>query len=89
MIKSGKQLKAVRTALNWSQADLASRAQAHEKTVAYWEARDRIPEPPNRKLVAVLDVFSSPSEKDNVNAAIQQAMDTAALLESLSQGGQQ
>jgi transcriptional regulator with XRE-family HTH domain len=92
MIKSGKQLKAVRTALEWSQADLAARARVHEKTIAYWEGQGDLSVPrkyPDRKLSAVLGVFRDPSEKTNVDAAIQQAMDTAALLESLSQGGQQ
>jgi len=42
MITTGKQIKAARAALNWTQGDLAERAKLHFKAVAYWERHDTI-----------------------------------------------
>ncbi len=37
MIASGRQIRAARAGLGWSQAELAGRAGIHAKAVAYWE----------------------------------------------------
>ena len=42
MITTGKQIRAARAALNWTQGDLAERSRLHFKAVAYWERRDTI-----------------------------------------------
>ena len=42
MITTGKQIKAARAGLNWTQGDLAERARLHFKAVAYWERHDTI-----------------------------------------------
>lgn len=75
---SGKQLKAIRTALNWSQVELANRADVHDKTVAYWERNENLPEHSRIKILTALQEDGSALE-----SAIQSSFETAALMESI------
>ncbi len=62
MITTGKQIRAARAALNWTQGDLAERARLHPKAVAYWERRDSISPrqcSPNSGPVKMLAEFQS------------------------------
>lgn len=43
MIVSGKQIRAARALLSWTQAQLAEAAKLHPNAIAYWEGREQIP----------------------------------------------
>ena len=62
MITTGKQIRAARAALNWTQGDLAERASLHFKAVAYWERHDTITArqcAPNSGPIKMLAAFKS------------------------------
>lgn len=56
-----KDIKTARRALNWTQADLATKAGTdkplHTKTVAYWERQAALPERPPHALKAIQDTL--------------------------------
>lgn len=43
-LRTGKQIKAARALLGFSQVDLAERAGVHANSVKYWEAREAVPD---------------------------------------------
>lgn len=86
MIKSGKQLKALRTAFKWTQSDLATHAKVHEKTVAWMERSDTLER--SGKVADVISAFQQNIPKTEMDASAQAALDTAELIEAISHGAQ-
>jgi transcriptional regulator with XRE-family HTH domain len=46
MFTTGRQIKAARALLGWRRDELAKAAKLHINSIAYWEAKEEIPDEP-------------------------------------------